>query len=150
MAQNIALPDFLYIAPYNGLFAFDKVLKTLEVQPTDEEERKSVKLLKYTARIVVSFAISYFSYSFIYYNAICFAFKSLASIDSYLRDKEVFQYRYTDYNQDLNKHIRHGFVDILLFFSSYSPPIQMTIVILYATFPKKIIEIARQAVYYKF
>jgi len=138
-----------FLPPYCGIFAFDNVIKTLEIMPNEEDVRKSVKFIKYTARIVASLAISYFCYSFIYYNAICFAIKSLSSSWSYFRKKEVFHYQHTDYNKDINKHIRFGLVDIFLFFSSYAMPIKMIIIVFYATFPNKFVEIANKAVYYK-
>ena len=148
MANIAPAADLPYIAPYCGIFAFDKLVDELEIQPS-AEDRKSVRLLKYLARIVASFAICYFSYFFVLYNAIGFAFKSFSSILSYFRGREVFAFRYTDYNKDVHKHVRLGLIDILFYFCSYAPPVQLTIAILYATFPKNFIEIAEQAVYYK-
>jgi len=143
-------PHYLYIPPTSGIFAFHEVINTFEILPSDEDERKSIIFLKFLARIVAGFAISYFSYGFLYYNAISFAFKSASSAWSYIRQKEVFHYRHTDYNKDIDKHIRHAIIDMIFYFSSYIPPLQLTIVMLYATFPKNFIEIAKQAVYYKF
>jgi len=149
-AGYVPAPKYVYTKPYCGIFAFHEVLNTLEILPSDEDNRKSIIFLKFLARIVAGFAISYFSYYVLLYNAISFGCKSASSMWSYFRQKEVFHYRHTDYNKDLQGHIRHALIDIVLYYSSYVPPLNLTIIMLYATFPKKFIEIAEEAVYYKF